>query len=70
MRRAWILAAMGVALVLVTGGCSGGGGAPEDAQVGNNAPEFSLSSANGDEVSLDDYLGHRPVLLYFSMGPG
>ena len=37
--------------------------------VGNIAPPFSLTSASGGTVSLSDYAG-KPVLLYFSMGPG
>jgi cytochrome oxidase Cu insertion factor (SCO1/SenC/PrrC family) len=37
--------------------------------VGDTAPAFSLKSASGGTVSLSDYVG-KPVLLYFSMGPG
>jgi cytochrome oxidase Cu insertion factor (SCO1/SenC/PrrC family) len=37
--------------------------------VGQTAPTFSLKSASGVTVSLSDYTG-KPVLLYFSMGPG
>jgi cytochrome oxidase Cu insertion factor (SCO1/SenC/PrrC family) len=37
--------------------------------VGDAAPAFSLKSASGGTVSLSDYVG-KPVLLYFSMGPG
>jgi len=37
--------------------------------VGDTAPAFSLKSASGGTVSLSDYAG-KPVLLYFSMGPG
>ncbi|HEV8681442.1 MAG TPA: hypothetical protein VGS09_01515 [Actinomycetota bacterium] len=37
---------------------------------GDAAPGFALPSAQGSEVSLKDYRGHTPVLLYFSMGPG
>jgi cytochrome oxidase Cu insertion factor (SCO1/SenC/PrrC family) len=39
-------------------------------QPGDRAPDFRLPAASGTEVSLDDYRGTRPVLLYFSMGPG
>jgi hypothetical protein len=39
-------------------------------QPGDRAPDFRLPAAGGSEVSLDDYRGTRPVLLYFSMGPG
>ncbi len=38
-------------------------------KVGAQAPLFTLSSAGGGTVSLSDYAG-KPVLLYFSMGPG
>lgn len=37
--------------------------------VGDEAPTFSLTSSDGGRVSLSRYSG-RPVLLYFSMGPG
>jgi cytochrome oxidase Cu insertion factor (SCO1/SenC/PrrC family) len=37
---------------------------------GDRAPGFTLPSASGEEVSLDDLTGRKPVLLYFSMGPG
>ncbi len=33
------------------------------------APDFTLPSAQGSRVSLSDFKG-KPVLLYFSMGPG
>ena len=36
---------------------------------GEKAPGFTLPSAAGGTVSLSDYAG-KPVLLYFSMGPG
>ena len=37
---------------------------------GAPAPPFTLPSAHGRRISLADYRGDRPVLLYFSMGPG
>ena len=37
---------------------------------GRTAPSFDLPSASGEQVALSDFVGHRPVLLYFSMGPG
>lgn len=37
---------------------------------GRTAPSFDLPSATGEQVALSDYVGHKPVLLYFSMGPG
>jgi hypothetical protein len=36
---------------------------------GDEAPGFTLESTEA-EISLADYRGERPVLLYFSMGPG
>jgi peroxiredoxin len=38
--------------------------------VGAVAPGFTLPSAHGGDVSLSDFVGKKPVLLYFSMGPG
>ncbi|MDP9331488.1 MAG: redoxin domain-containing protein [Actinomycetota bacterium] len=38
--------------------------------IGAVAPRFTLPAARGGDVSLDDFLGKQPVLLYFSMGPG
>lgn len=37
---------------------------------GDQAPNFTLPSASGEQISLSDYAGQKPVLLYFSMGPG
>jgi hypothetical protein len=37
---------------------------------GDRAPGFTLPSASGGEVALADLMNHKPVLLYFSMGPG
>ncbi len=36
---------------------------------GDPAPDFTLPAPD-DDVSLADYRGRKPVLLYFSMGPG
>jgi cytochrome oxidase Cu insertion factor (SCO1/SenC/PrrC family) len=63
-----------IVLVIVGSACGGRQETPPRAQegpisVGRTAPAFSLSSASGGTVSLSDYAG-RPVLLYFSMGPG
>ncbi len=32
---------------------------------GDKAVDFSLPSANGDEIKLSDYLGEKDVVLYF-----
>ena len=37
---------------------------------GDHAPDFTLPSAAGEDVSLNDFANQKPVLLYFSMGPG
>jgi hypothetical protein len=37
---------------------------------GDPAPDFQLPSADDGTVRLSDYRGEKPVLLYFSMGPG
>jgi len=39
-------------------------------RVGVEAPPFTLPSLGDESVTLDDYRGRQPVLLYFSMGPG
>ena len=44
--------------------------ASEGLNVGDQAPEFSLSSSKGSDVALNDYLGEKPVLLYFHMAKG
>lgn len=37
---------------------------------GDPAPDFTLPSAAGENVALDDFANQKAVLLYFSMGPG
>jgi hypothetical protein len=37
---------------------------------GDRAPGFTLPSASGEQVALADFTNSKPVLLYFSMGPG
>jgi hypothetical protein len=39
-------------------------------RLGEQAPAFTLPSTEGGEVSLQEFQGRSPVLLYFSMGPG
>lgn len=43
---------------------------PEPVQVGEKAPDFQLQAADDGEVSLSDYRGRQPVLLYFHMADG
>jgi len=44
--------------------------ATEELEVGDQAPQFSLTSSTGSEVALTDYLGEKPVLLFFHMAKG
>ncbi len=39
-------------------------------QVGDPAPFFSLPASDGSTVTLDDYKGKQPVLLFFHMADG
>ena len=73
-KEALLIASLALTLAFVAGACESGG-APDERpggalDVGDEAPAFSLTSAAGTPVSLADHLGPRPVLLYFSMGPG
>lgn len=71
--RSRILLGTAIALAIVATACARPEPPPRTRQgpveVGQRAPAFSLESANGGTVSLSDYAG-KPVLLYFSMGPG
>lgn len=63
---------MVAAVAFVGAACSQGqpySPAPGPAAVGVRAPQFTLPSAAGTDVSLASFSG-KPVLLYFSMGPG
>lgn len=53
-------------LVFLLGGRGGGSGGDVKARV---APDFTLRSTSGGQVSLADYRGHN-VLLYFNEGVG
>lgn len=53
---------------LVLAGC--GQAADDYLQEGEQAPPFELPTAQGGEVSLSDYQGQQPVLLYFHMALG
>jgi hypothetical protein len=39
-------------------------------KIGDPAPAFTLKSASGTEVSLSEFEGKQPVLLYFHMAKG
>lgn len=61
-----------VVLALLVAACAGGDTSTADPglSVGDRAPSFDLPAAAGGSASLHDYIGKKPVLLYFSMGPG
>ena len=60
----WIALAGGLLLLLTACGRS------EGLAVGDPAPAFTLPEARGGSVSLADYEGTQPVLLYFHMAVG
>ena len=37
----------------------------EKVDLGAKAPDFTLPSQSGEMVSLSDYLGRKPVVLFF-----
>jgi hypothetical protein len=57
-------------LLVLSVACAGDRGGPSPLREGDPAPGFSLPSAAGGSVALSDFSGKKPVLLYFSMGPG
>ncbi|MGH3117368.1 MAG: hypothetical protein ACRDQ2_09705 [Gaiellales bacterium] len=62
-----------VALVVLATACGTAADPPGGElflSVGDRAPDFALPSASGGDVALADFMNHKPVLLYFSMGPG
>lgn len=69
----WRTLAVVVLLIGIVGlglaACSRDGG--ETAlSVGDEAPAFTLPSATGQDVSMDEFVGRQPVLLYFHMAAG
>jgi cytochrome oxidase Cu insertion factor (SCO1/SenC/PrrC family) len=70
--RGWIATTIGLAILAAA--CTRDAATPSRLEegpiaVGDTAPGFTLEAASGGPVSLSDYAG-KPVLLYFSMGPG
>ena len=37
-------------------------------QTGDKAPDFTLSGTTADEIKLADYVGKKPVVLFFYIG--
>jgi hypothetical protein len=71
-RQDWMFGSV-VALALILTACGPDPRqqrAPEPVKVGSQAPSFTLETPESKPISLADYRDRRPVLLYFSMGPG
>jgi cytochrome oxidase Cu insertion factor (SCO1/SenC/PrrC family) len=65
-----VLALAAAALAAILPACGGVQSPSQPAgDLGKRAPGFTLPSAGGGRVALSDFTG-KPVLLYFSMGPG
>ena len=43
-------------------------GHPMALQVGDKAPNFSLPATTAEKVGLADYLGKKPVVVFFYIG--
>ena len=69
MLTSGVMQAVLLALILVATACQSNQG-PSTLREGDEAPGFTLRSADGQRISLSDYRDERAVLLYFSMGPG
>jgi hypothetical protein len=55
---------------LLAASCGGGSEDGPSLAEGDRAPSFTLPSAAGGDVALSEFVGRKPALLYFSMGPG
>ena len=64
--RIWSVAVPLGAIALIAAACA----TPAGLSVGEQAPAFSLPDLAGQEVSISDYRGNQPVLLYFHMAVG
>ncbi len=56
-----------ILLSLIAVGCGSRAGVVKE---GAPAPDFRLPTATGETVSLSDYVGKQPVLLFFHMAAG
>lgn len=56
--------------LLVLAACSGQSADPAALSVGDAAPDFTLTNADGSTYTLSDHLGETPVLLFFHMADG
>ena len=70
MQAYWSLRPAAVALLLTLLLLALTGCVSAPASSAPQAPAFTLPSAGGGEVSLNDYVGEKPVLLYFHMAVG
>jgi peroxiredoxin len=60
-----------VALVILAyRAAGGGGGASPDTMVSREAPDFTLPTLDGQQVTLSDFRGDTNVLLFFNEGYG
>ena len=64
MRWTWVMAVMllGVVLLLLDSTPAMG------LQVGDTAPDFSLPATTAEKVSLADFVGKQPVVVFFYIG--
>ena len=63
----WVFFVFVFGFALLSLSACGGGG---ELAVGDPAPAFSLPTSQGSTVSLGDYVGTKPALLYFHMAVG
>jgi hypothetical protein len=57
----WLVLLSAVGLIL-------GAGQAAALNVGDKAPEFSLPATTAEKISLSDFLGKKPVVVFFYIG--
>jgi cytochrome oxidase Cu insertion factor (SCO1/SenC/PrrC family) len=67
MKKIAFLTSLALFAILLSG-CSTPGG--EKLELGNPAPDFSLTDTDGSTYRLSENLGEKPVLLFFHMADG